>query len=108
MSSNRDADVIVVGAGTGGLTTAAYLAAAGKQVLVVDRGSRPGGHGTVFERGGYEFDIGLIFIDSGMDGRPAPDRLLAPLGIALQWNRIDSGGHGRARRRQHVRGAARH
>ena len=89
MSSNPDADVIVVGAGTGGLTTAAYMAAAGKQVLVVDRGSRPGGHGTVFERGGYEFDIGLHYTGSGMDGRPALDRLLAPLGIALRWNRID-------------------
>ena len=89
MTSNRDADVIVVGAGTGGLTTAAYLAAAGKQVLVVDRGSRPGGHGTVFERGGYEFDIGLHYLASGMDGRPEPDRWLAPLGIALRWNRID-------------------
>jgi phytoene dehydrogenase-like protein len=89
MVSNRDADVIVVGAGTGGLTTAAYLAAAGKQVLVVDRGSRPGGHGTVFERGGREFDIGLHTIASGMDGKPTPDGFLAPLGIALRWNRID-------------------
>ena len=89
MAGNRDADVIVVGAGIGGLTMAAYLAAAGKQVLVVDRGSRPGGHGTVFERGGYEFDIGLHFVTSGMDGSPVPDRVLAPLGIALQWNRID-------------------
>ncbi len=65
MAANRDADVIVVGTGIGGLTTAAYLAAAGKKVLVVDRGSRPGGHGTVFERGGYEFDIGLHAIGSG-------------------------------------------
>ena len=89
MTGNRDADVIVVGAGAGGLTTAAYLAAVGKQVLVVDRGSRPGGHSTVFERGGYEFDIGLHYITSGMDGSPLPDRVLAPLGIALQWNRID-------------------
>jgi phytoene dehydrogenase-like protein len=90
MTSNRDADVIMVGAGIGGLTAAAYLAAAGKRVLVVDRGTRPGGHGTVFERGGYEFDIGLTFVASGMDGRPEPDRWLAPLGIALRWNRIDS------------------
>ncbi len=90
MVGNRDADVIVVGAGAGGMTTAAYLAAAGKQVLVVDRGPRPGGHSTVFERGGYEFDIGFIFVDSGLDGRPGPDRALTPLGISLRWNRIDS------------------
>lgn len=89
MAGNRDADVIVVGAGTGGLTTAAYLAAAGKKVLVVDRGPRPGGHGTIFERDGYEFDIGLHYIGSGMDGRPAPDSMLAPLGIDVRWNRID-------------------
>lgn len=89
MGGNRDADVIVVGAGIGGLTTAAYLAAVGRRVLVVDRGPRPGGHGTVFDRGGYQFDIGLHYIHSGFDGEPEPDRLLAPLGIALRWNRID-------------------
>ena len=32
-----DADVIVVGAGSGGLTAAAYLAALGRRVIVVDR-----------------------------------------------------------------------
>ena len=68
----------------------AYLGAAGKRVLVVDRGSRPGGHGTAFERGGYEFDIGLHAIGSGMDGSPMLDRLLAPLGITLRWNRTEA------------------
>ena len=86
---SRDAQVIVVGAGTGGLTAAAYLATAGRQVVVVDRGWTPGGHGAVFHREGFEFDIGLHYLGSGRDGRPAPDAVLDPLGIEVAYNRLE-------------------
>lgn len=82
-------DVIVIGAGTGGLTAAAYLATAGQHVVVVDRGATPGGHGSVFTRDGCEFDIGLHYLGSGRDGRPAPDPLLEPLGITLSYHRLE-------------------
>lgn len=59
MGQHTQTDVVVIGAGTGGLTAAAYLAAAGRQVTVLDRGYVPGGHGSVFTREGFEFDIGL-------------------------------------------------
>ncbi len=51
-------DVIVVGAGLGGLATAAHLRAAGHEVLVVERESIPGGRAGRLELGGYRFDTG--------------------------------------------------
>jgi C-3',4' desaturase CrtD len=51
-------EVLVVGAGVGGLTTAALLAARGVRVCVLERESRAGGCATPFAHGGYEFDAG--------------------------------------------------
>ena len=60
---DRDSwDVIVVGAGIGGLTTAALLAKRGLGVLVVDQHYVAGGNATVFKRPGFEFDVGLHYI----------------------------------------------
>src|SRR5574341_364002 len=62
-------DVVVVGAGTGGLTVAALLARRGRSVLVLDQHTVAGGNATVFKRPGYEFDIGLHYLgDCGPDG----------------------------------------
>jgi all-trans-retinol 13,14-reductase len=89
MNSQHDADVIVVGAGTGGLTVAAYLAVAGRRVVVVDQGREPGGCGSVFTREGHEFDVGLHYIGSNRDGTPATESLLDPLGVAVAYNRLE-------------------
>jgi phytoene desaturase len=62
-------DAIVVGAGMGGLTTAALLAERGRRVLVVDQHYVAGGNATIFKRRGYEFDVGLHYIgDCGRSG----------------------------------------
>ncbi len=50
--------VVVVGAGLGGLACALHLAAAGRQVTVVERESVPGGRAGRLSLGGYEFDTG--------------------------------------------------
>ena len=49
-------EVVVVGAGVGGLTAAALLAARGVSVCVVERESRGGGCAAGFEKFGYGFD----------------------------------------------------
>ena len=50
--------VLVVGAGLGGLACALYLAAAGRQVTVVEREALPGGRAGRLSVDGYEFDTG--------------------------------------------------
>jgi phytoene desaturase len=50
--------VIVVGAGLGGLACALHLAAAGRQVTVIERESVPGGRAGRLSMDGYEFDTG--------------------------------------------------
>ncbi len=61
--SSRDAyDVIVVGAGIGGLTAAALLARTGRDVLVVERHDRVGGYAHSFRRGRYLFDAAVHLV----------------------------------------------
>ena len=52
-------DVIVIGGGNGGLASAATLAEKGKRVILFERHNIPGGCGTSFRRGRFEFEIAL-------------------------------------------------
>lgn len=51
-------EVVVVGGGIGGLTTAALLATRGVQVCLLERESQVGGCVTSFEKFGYSFESG--------------------------------------------------
>jgi len=74
-------DVIVVGAGIGGLTAAALLARRGQSVLIVDQHYVAGGNATIFKRPGYEFDVGLHYIGDAAEGGLFP-RILDSAGAA--------------------------
>jgi all-trans-retinol 13,14-reductase len=60
MASLKDRyDVVVIGAGIGGLTCGALLAKAGLSVLVAEQDSKPGGYCVSFQRKGFTFDTGF-------------------------------------------------
>jgi phytoene dehydrogenase-like protein len=59
-------DVVVVGSGLGGLTTANRLANAGHRILLVEHHHRLGGLATWFKRQGHIFDISLHGFPYGM------------------------------------------
>lgn len=58
-------DVIIIGGGLGGLTSGAFLAKAGKKVLLLEQHYLIGGCATCFERKGTSVDVGLHEMDFG-------------------------------------------
>ena len=57
-------DAIVVGAGVGGLTAAAFMGRAGKKVLVLEQNPHPGGTAWLYSRKGYNFPMGPLGFSS--------------------------------------------
>jgi phytoene dehydrogenase-like protein len=85
-------DVIVVGAGTGGLTAAALLAKRGVSVLVVDSHYVPGGNASVFHRPHYTFDVGLHYLGDCGPGGTVPRILHAAGAHDVTFNELDPEG----------------
>lgn len=56
-------DVVVIGAGVSGLTSAALLSKAGLSVLVLERDSRPGGYLAGFRRRHFRFDSAIHWLN---------------------------------------------
>ena len=61
-STATDSDVLVIGAGFGGIAAALRLRARGYSVTLVDRLQAIGGRAQVFERGGFRHDAGPTVI----------------------------------------------
>ncbi len=61
-SLRNNYDVIVVGAGLGGLTAASLLAKRGLSVLLIEQQGKPGGSCTSFRRNGVTFDVGTAML----------------------------------------------
>ena len=89
-------DVVVIGGGMGGLTCGAFLAKAGKRVLLVEREERVGGFARDFQRGPYRFNPAIHLIwgggPSGPGGRGVLDSVLERLAVRAQcdFSRVDT------------------
>ncbi len=57
-------DVIIIGAGIGGLTCGCYLAKAGLKVLIIEQHHKPGGYCTSFKRKEFTFDATTHYLGS--------------------------------------------
>jgi phytoene dehydrogenase-like protein len=57
-------DVVIIGAGIGGLTCGCYLAKLGLKVLIVEQHHKAGGYCTSFKRKGFTFDATTHYIGS--------------------------------------------
>lgn len=80
-----DFDVIVIGAGNGGLTAAATAQRGGLRTLLLERHNVPGGCATSFRRGRFEFEVALHQLSGvGYQDQPFGLRsgLFSQLGIA--------------------------
>jgi C-3',4' desaturase CrtD len=71
---------IVVGAGIGGLTTAALLAHRGYEVKVFDQAIVAGGCASTFKRQGFTFDVGATQV-AGLEPGGIHHRIFTELGI---------------------------
>ncbi len=61
-------DVVIIGAGLGGLTAGLKLAREGKKVAIVEQHFIPGGCATTFKRKGYTVEVGLHELDGLYEG----------------------------------------
>ncbi|MCI8575674.1 MAG: NAD(P)/FAD-dependent oxidoreductase [Bacilli bacterium] len=84
-------DVIVIGAGNGGLVASLTLQKAGKKVLLLEAGSGAGGFATSFVRGRFEFDAFLQGLNGyGLGNESEMTKLFERLGITnmLEYSEI--------------------
>lgn len=88
----RKYDVIVIGAGNGGLAAAANCAKAGLSVLLLERHNIPGGSASSFVRGRFEFEPSL----HELAGIGTPEEvgsiefMFSELGADVDWYKHDS------------------
>jgi len=73
--------VIVIGAGIGGLTTGALLAKRGYSVTVYDQAYVPGGCASTFQRHGFTFDVGATQV-AGLETEGIHQQIFKELGVA--------------------------
>ncbi len=89
----REFDDLVIGAGMGGLTVGALLAAQGRRVLVVEAHDVPGGYAHTFEVGKYRFCAQVHYIFGCGEGEPVHE-LLRRTGLdeRVRFHRLDPEG----------------
>jgi len=65
---DKNYDVVIIGAGIGGLVCGCYLAKKGRKVLIIEQHTKPGGYCTSFYRKSYRFDVGVRYVGSVRKG----------------------------------------
>ena len=88
----KEHDVVVIGAGLGGLSAATNLAKNGLKTLLVEKHARVGGYCCGFKRKGFTFDCATeAFLAAGKDG--SVKKLLESLGVEIEFKRLDPLAH---------------
>ena len=80
--NKKDFPIIVIGAGLGGLVSAAYLSKYGFDVTLIEQHDIPGGYATSFDREEFTFDVSL---HATVAEHAMPQMILADLGI---WDKL--------------------
>jgi phytoene dehydrogenase-like protein len=80
MDNTNKYDIVIIGAGLGGLTAGAKLAKEGRKVLVIEQHNRPGGCATTFRRGDFTLEVGLHEMD-GPSPRDMKTRIFNDLDV---------------------------
>ncbi len=68
-------DVIIIGTGLGGLSTAAFLSKTGKKVLLLERHYTAGGFTHIFKRKDFEWDVGIHYVGQMQNPKSAMRKL---------------------------------
>ena len=96
-NANKAYDVVVLGAGNGGLVAAIRVLQAGYSCLLLEKHNLPGGFATSFKRGRFEFEASLHELnDFGSAEEPGDIRtLFRSLGVEdkIDWVRIPEAYH---------------
>lgn len=79
--ANGPYDAVIIGAGAGGMTAAAYLIAAGKKVLVVESKGNVGGRAASYDVEGFRVNVGAIAVELGGALEHAFSQLNVPLDV---------------------------
>jgi prolycopene isomerase len=90
MTETLATDVVVVGAGLGGLSAAGHLQQSGHNVVVLEHHTKPGGYAHNFKERGYRFEVALHALD-GMEPGGWAYRMFEVLGVfeKVEMNRLD-------------------
>lgn len=81
--NKKNFSIVVIGAGLGGLVSAAYLSKYGFNVSLIEQHAVPGGYATSFDRGDFTFDVSL---HATVAEHAMPQMILKDLGIWGQLN----------------------
>ncbi len=82
-------DIVVIGAGLGGLLCGSILSRSGRRVHVLEQGIQPGGALQCFVRDGIRFDTGFHSVGGLESGGPL-EKIFRPLGLMeLPWEKAD-------------------